>query len=73
MLCVYDRERGGKRRIEIRIKTLTCIKMKVFPLVTGIDILVNNASAISLTNTLETPTKRVDLMMSVNTRGTYLT
>ncbi|XP_020828111.1 hydroxysteroid dehydrogenase-like protein 2 [Phascolarctos cinereus] len=38
----------------------------------GIDILVNNASAISLTNTLETPTKRVDLMMSVNTRGTYL-
>ncbi|KAM4876298.1 hydroxysteroid dehydrogenase-like protein 2 [Thomomys bottae] len=39
----------------------------------GIDILVNNASAISLTNTLETPMKRVDLMMSVNTRGTYLT
>lgn len=39
----------------------------------GIDVLVNNASAISLTNTLETPTKRVDLMMSVNTRGTYLT
>ncbi|NP_001183950.1 hydroxysteroid dehydrogenase-like protein 2 [Sus scrofa] len=39
----------------------------------GIDILVNNASAISLTNTLETPTKRVDLMMNVNTRGTYLT
>ncbi|XP_040487665.1 hydroxysteroid dehydrogenase-like protein 2 isoform X2 [Ursus maritimus] len=39
----------------------------------GIDILVNNASAISLTNTLETPTKRVDLMMNVNTRGTFLT
>ncbi|XP_070315377.1 hydroxysteroid dehydrogenase-like protein 2 isoform X2 [Odocoileus virginianus] len=39
----------------------------------GIDILVNNASAISLTNTLETPTKKVDLMMNVNTRGTYLT
>ncbi|MXQ88448.1 hypothetical protein E5288_WYG006744 [Bos mutus] len=38
-----------------------------------IDILVNNASAISLTNTLETPTKKVDLMMNVNTRGTYLT
>ncbi|XP_066112610.1 hydroxysteroid dehydrogenase-like protein 2 isoform X2 [Saccopteryx bilineata] len=38
----------------------------------GIDILVNNASAISLTNTLETPTKKVDLMMNVNTRGTYL-
>uniref|UniRef100_A0A8C2VNV9 Hydroxysteroid dehydrogenase-like protein 2 n=1 Tax=Chinchilla lanigera TaxID=34839 RepID=A0A8C2VNV9_CHILA len=42
-------------------------------LVTGIDILVNNASAISLTNTMETPTKKVDLMMNVNTRGTYLT
>ncbi|XP_008585426.1 PREDICTED: hydroxysteroid dehydrogenase-like protein 2 [Galeopterus variegatus] len=40
---------------------------------TRIDVLVNNANAISLTNTLETPTKRVDLMMNVNTRGTYLT
>ncbi|KAE8632246.1 hypothetical protein XENTR_v10001487 [Xenopus tropicalis] len=39
----------------------------------GIDILVNNASAISLTNTLETPMKKVDLMMGINTRGTYLT
>src|SRR6476660_183405 len=38
----------------------------------GIDILVNNASAISLTGTLETPMKRYDLMMGVNTRGTYL-
>ncbi|KAI4790602.1 hypothetical protein KUCAC02_034520 [Chaenocephalus aceratus] len=39
----------------------------------GIDILVNNASAISLTGTLETPLKRVDLMLGVNLRGTYLT
>ncbi len=38
----------------------------------GIDILVNNASAISLTGTLATPMKRFDLMMGVNTRGTYL-
>ncbi len=38
----------------------------------GIDILVNNASAISLTNTLETPMKRVDLMLDINLRGTYL-
>lgn len=38
----------------------------------GIDILVNNASAISLTGTLETPMKRFDLMMSINARGTYL-
>ncbi|WP_448208650.1 SDR family oxidoreductase [Azospirillum sp. sgz302134] len=37
----------------------------------GIDILVNNASAISLTGTLETPLKRWDLMMGVNGRGTF--
>jgi citronellol/citronellal dehydrogenase len=37
----------------------------------GIDILVNNASAISLTGTLETPMKRYDLMHSVNARGTF--
>jgi citronellol/citronellal dehydrogenase len=38
----------------------------------GIDILVNNASAISLTGTLDTPAKRFDLMMGVNVRGTFL-
>lgn len=38
----------------------------------GIDILVNNASAISLTGTLNTPMKRFDLMHSINLRGTYL-
>ena len=38
----------------------------------GIDILVNNASAISLTPTTETPAKRFDLMMSVNMRATFL-
>jgi len=38
----------------------------------GIDILVNNASAISLTPTPATPMKRVDLMFGVNVRGTYL-
>jgi citronellol/citronellal dehydrogenase len=37
----------------------------------GIDILVNNASAISLTGTLATPMKRFDLMHSINTRGTF--
>src|SRR5687768_8812171 len=37
----------------------------------GIDILVNNASAISLTGTLATPMKRFDLMHQINTRGTY--
>ena len=38
----------------------------------GIDILVNNASAISLTGTLETPMKRYDLMHQINARGTFL-
>jgi citronellol/citronellal dehydrogenase len=39
----------------------------------GIDILVNNASAINLTRTVETPAKRFDLMFDVNVRGTFLT
>jgi len=38
----------------------------------GIDILVNNASAISLAPTTATPMKRFDLMFGVNVRGTYL-
>ncbi len=37
----------------------------------GIDILINNASAISLTPTHATPMKRFDLMFGVNVRGTY--
>lgn len=39
----------------------------------GIDILVNNASAINLTPTLATDMKRYDLMHNINTRGTFLT
>jgi len=38
----------------------------------GIDIVVNNASAIFLSGTAQTPMKRFDLMHSVNTRGTFL-
>ena len=37
----------------------------------SIDALVNNASAISLTGTLETPMKKFDLMFGINVRGTY--
>ena len=37
----------------------------------GIDILINNASAINLTPTLETSLKRFDLMHDINTRGTF--
>ena len=39
----------------------------------GIDILINNASAINLTRTETTPAKRFDLMFDVNVRGTFLT
>jgi citronellol/citronellal dehydrogenase len=39
----------------------------------GIDIVVNNASAIWLAGVAETPMKRFDLMQQVNTRGTFLT
>ncbi|MDW7645409.1 MAG: NAD(P)-dependent oxidoreductase [Desulfuromonadales bacterium] len=38
----------------------------------GIDILINNASAIYLAGTLQTPPKRLDLMFQVNVRGTFL-
>jgi len=38
----------------------------------GIDVLVNNASAIWLRGTLDTPMKRFDLMQQVNARGTFL-
>jgi citronellol/citronellal dehydrogenase len=38
----------------------------------GIDVLVNNASAIHLAGTIETPMRRYDLMNQVNARGTYL-
>lgn len=39
----------------------------------GLDIVINNASAINLTRTEETPVKRFDLMFDVNVRGTFLT
>ena len=39
----------------------------------GIDICINNASAIALTDTQNTPMKRYDLMHSINARGTFMT
>lgn len=45
---------------------------KAVKLFGGIDIVVNNASAISLTGTLDTDMKRYDLMQNINTRGTFL-
>jgi citronellol/citronellal dehydrogenase len=66
---------GGKAlalQLDVRDETATAAAMnetaRVFG---GIDILVNNASAIQLTGTAATPMKRFDLMMSVNARATF--
>lgn len=56
-------------RDEGQIKTAVDNAVKKFG---GIDILVNNASAISLTSTLATDMKRYDLMNNINARGTFL-
>jgi citronellol/citronellal dehydrogenase len=48
-----------------------CIK-KIVDTFGGIDILINNASAISLTPTEETSLKKYDLMHQINIRGTFL-
>jgi len=61
--CVVDirDEEAVKSSVEQAVRTFG-----------GIDILVNNASAISLTGTLETSMKKYDLMNGINARGTYL-
>ncbi|XP_034255256.1 hydroxysteroid dehydrogenase-like protein 2 [Thrips palmi] len=61
--CIVDvrEEKQVAAAVEAAVKTFG-----------GIDILVNNASAISLTGTLETEMKRYDLMQNINTRGTFL-
>ncbi|XP_033214489.1 hydroxysteroid dehydrogenase-like protein 2 [Belonocnema kinseyi] len=56
-------------RDEAQVKSAVDNAVKKFG---GIDILVNNASAISLTGTLATDMKRYDLMNSINARGTFL-
>jgi citronellol/citronellal dehydrogenase len=55
-------------RFEDQIRAAVAKAVETFG---GIDILVNNASAISLTGTLDTPLKRFDLMHQVNVRGTF--
>jgi citronellol/citronellal dehydrogenase len=70
-------ERAGGRALPIHcdIRDESAVRSAVATTVAaygGIDILVNNASAISLTGTLETPMKRFDLMFGVNVRGTFL-
>ena len=56
-------------RFEEQVEEAVALGVETFG---GIDILVNNASAISLTGTLQTEMKRYDLMHSINTRGTFL-
>ena len=67
---------GGKAlplQVDIRDEEAVLVAVKrAVETFGGIDILVNNASAISLTGALATPMKRYDLMQSINTRGTYL-
>ncbi|MGB8516826.1 MAG: NAD(P)-dependent oxidoreductase [Gallionella sp.] len=70
------REAGGQAlAIQLDVRDENAIAAAVAQTVEhfgGIDILVNNASAISLTNTLATPAKRLDLMWDVNMRATFL-
>jgi citronellol/citronellal dehydrogenase len=59
----------GDTRFEEQMQTAIDTAVETFG---GIDILVNNASAVFLAGTLDTPMKRFDLMHSVNVRGTFL-
>jgi citronellol/citronellal dehydrogenase len=69
-------EAGGKAlplEVDIRLEDQVYAAVeKTVATFGGIDILVNNASAINLTPTLETSMKRYDLMHQINTRGTFL-
>jgi citronellol/citronellal dehydrogenase len=56
-------------RFEEQVQDAVARTVKTFG---GIDILVNNASAIFLRGTLDTPMKRFDLMHQINARGTFL-
>ena len=66
---------GGKAlplQVDIRFEDqIQAAVQKAVETFGGIDILVNNASAIFLAGTVDTPMKRYDLMHQVNTRGTY--
>ncbi len=62
LACIVD------VRMEDQIKAAVDEAVRAFG---GIDILVNNASAIHLSGTVETPLKRFDLMHGINTRGTF--
>lgn len=70
-------ERAGGKALPVRcdVRDEENVKEAVTKAVThfdGIDILINNASAIFMASTLNTPMKRFDLIFSVNVRGTFL-
>ncbi len=69
-------EAGGKAlpiQVDIRFEDqITAAVNQTVETFGGIDILINNASAIQLTGTLQTESKRFDLMHSINVRGTFL-
>jgi citronellol/citronellal dehydrogenase len=48
------------------------IEKTIATVLVELDILINNASAIQLTDTASTPSKRFDLMHDINVRGTFL-
>ncbi|MGB9092684.1 MAG: SDR family oxidoreductase, partial [Gallionella sp.] len=66
---------GNALAIQLDVRDDAAIKAAVEQTVQhfgGIDALVNNASAINLTPTLDTPARRLDLMWDVNMRATFL-
>ena len=69
-------EAGGRAlplQLDVRDETAVAASVKAAAdKFGGIDILVNNASAISVTGTLATPVKRYDLMNQINARGTFV-
>jgi citronellol/citronellal dehydrogenase len=72
-----DVERAGGRALACRVDVrhedqVEAAVSRAVETFGGIDILVNNASAISLTGTLDTSMRRFDLMNGVNARGTFL-
>jgi citronellol/citronellal dehydrogenase len=67
---------GGKAlAVQLDIRSEEQIKLAIDKAIAtfgGIDVLINNASAIQLTGTLHTEAKRFDLMHDINVRGTFL-
>jgi citronellol/citronellal dehydrogenase len=75
--AAHDVERAGGRALPLQVDIrdeaqVAAAVARAAAHFGGIDVLVNNASAISLTGTLDTPVRRFDLMMAVNARGTFV-